>query len=86
LQVVCKDGARIEVAIAVAIFEDQNSVAQLQVIFFRRLGVGVVLRDPKAPATVPRHGDGILHIRFRGEHGGFKPVWQLQLSDRFPGG
>ena len=61
--------AFIEMAVMVCVLKDQHAIRQVSVVSHFRLGVSVVLGDPKAPPRVKGHRDGLAHIRFAGEDG-----------------
>ena len=79
LQIVAENFARGKMAVVIFVLEDEDAVAQPEIEFPRRLGVGVILRDPQPPASVPRHRDGIPHIRLGGKHGGLETRRQRHL-------
>ncbi len=81
LEVVMKDGALVEVAVVVRVFEDKDAVLQLQVEALLAVRVSVVLRDPEAAFFVPGHGDGLLNVRLRGEERGLEPRRQVHHAD-----
>ena len=86
LHVVGEHLARVEAAVAVLVFEDEDAVAQAEVELLAALGVGVVLGDPQPPARVPRHRDRVLHVRLGGEDGGFEAGRQPHLRRRLGSG
>jgi hypothetical protein len=71
--------------VTVFVFEDEDAVAQVEVEPLAALGVRVILGDPQAPARVPRHPDGVLHVRLSGEDGGFEAGREPHLRSRFGG-
>ena len=76
LHLVGENLARVESAVAILVFKDEDAIAQVEVELLCPLGVGVVLGDPQPPARIPRHGDGILHVGFGGEDRGPEAGWQ----------
>ena len=86
LQLVSEHLARVEPAVAVLVFKNQDAIAQIEIELPAGLRVSVVLRDPQPPARVPRHRDGILHVRFGGEDSGFEAGRQSHLRRRLGSG
>ena len=59
--------ARVGAAIVVFVLKDEHAVAMREIEAHLVLGISKILRHPHAPARVPRHGDGILHLRLGSE-------------------
>ena len=72
--------------VAVAIFKDDDAVAEAQVELHPALGVGVVLRDPEPPARIPRETDGVLDVGLGGKERGLEPRRELDRGGRGSGG
>ena len=86
LQLVSEHLARVKVAVTVPVFKDKDAIAQIEIELIAGLRVSVVFRDPQSPARVPRHRDGILHVRFGGEDSGFEAGRQSHLRRRLGSG
>ena len=86
LHLVGEDLARVEVTVAVLIFKDKDAIAQVEIEPLAGLRVSVIFGNPQSSARVPRHGDGILHVRFGGEDSGFEAGRQSHLRRRLGSG
>ena len=81
LHLVGEDGALVEFAVVVAVLEDDDTVAQVQVEAFLAVGVGIVLGDPQAAALVPTKRDGLTDVRLSGEERGLEAFGEVQLGE-----
>jgi hypothetical protein len=72
--------------VAVAVFKDNDAVAQAQVEFHAALGVGVVLGNPEPAPRIPSQTDGILDVGLGGKKCSLKPRRQLDRRRRRCGG
>ena len=81
-----KDGALVEPAVLVGVFEDEDAIAQRGVPPVRVLRVSVTFRDPESAARIPRHRDGLLHIGLGGEDLALESGREFHGPGRFLGG
>ena len=80
LALVPEDGALVEPAVVVGVFENDDAIAQAKIEVHLAFGVGVILGHPQPAARVGRHGDRILHVRLGGEDGRVKSGRQPEVS------
>ena len=74
-----EDGALLESAVAVHVFEDEDAV--LAFSFRLLIGIAVRLRHPEAAALIDGKGDGLLHLRLGGDQFRLKAGRQHHARD-----
>ena len=72
--------------VALAVFKDDDAVAQAQVELHPALGVSVVLGDPEPPVRIPRETDGVLDVGLGGKERGLETRRELDRGGRGSGG
>ena len=82
LDLVREDSPLVELPVVVGVLEDDDPVAEVQVVALLAVGVGIVLGDPEAAALVPAHGDRLTHVRFGSEERGLEALGEMQLGQR----
>ncbi len=73
----------VEAAVAVCVFEDQNSIAGLVVFHPPRIAIG--LGHPQSAAIVDRHGDWLHHVPFAGKQRHGETLWHGHRRGGFLG-
>jgi len=81
LQFVGEDFARVEPPITVLVFRKMRMrFAQVGFELLPAFSVSVILGDPQSAARVPRHRNGVLHIRLAAKTLALKPVGNRILA------
>ena len=82
LHLIGEDGALVEMAVVIRVFEDHDAVALREIEAHLGLAVGVVFRHPQPPARIRRHRDGLLHVRLAGEKGDLETGRRFDRGER----
>ena len=77
-----EDLARVELAVAVGVLEDQDAVADGVLPGSARAFVRVALGDPEPPALVEGHRDRLRHVGLGGEERGLEAVGNAEQFER----
>ena len=80
IQAFHEDGALVEFAVAIGVFENQNAILALP--FGRADRIGVGFGDPEPAAIIDGEGDRLFHVRFAGEQRRFETGRQASFLSR----